>query len=145
MTKLFRGLTPRQALEAAASRPKLPRLINKNYQYVRSLFLWAAAHDYVTQNPATVLRDVNEGRAQDARKALDDDDIEKFIGFVSQHATEAYELWIPSIMAFTGCRMGEAARLGSVLKLGTVQRTAGPRPQEAGADHLTGVVFYRDD
>lgn len=115
MAKIFPGLTPRQILAAAASRPELPRLqprsINKNYQYVRSLFLWAMDHDHLTQNPATILRDVNEGRAQDARKALDDDDIEKFFGYAAQHAKEPYELWIPRIMAFTGCRMGEAARL----------------------------------
>lgn len=115
MTKIFPGLTPRQILEVAASQPELPRLqprsINKNYQYIRSLFLWAADHDHLTQNPATVLRDVNEGRAQDARKALDDDDVAKFIRYATQQATEPYELWIPRIMAFTGCRMGEAARL----------------------------------
>jgi len=115
MTKIFRGLTPRQILAAAATRPELPRLqprsINKNYQYVRSLFLWAMDHDHLTQNPATILRDVKEGRAQDARKALDDDDIEKFLGYAARHAKEPYELWIPRIMAFTGCRMGEAARL----------------------------------
>lgn len=115
MTKRFRGLTPLQVLEAVESKPDLPRLqprsINKNYQYVRSLFLWAMEHDYLTQNPATILRDVHEGRAQDARKALDDDDIERFFGFAEQQATEPYERWVPRIMAFTGCRMGEAARL----------------------------------
>lgn len=115
MTKRFRGLTPLQVLEAVESQPDLPRLqprsVNKNYQYVRSLFIWALEHDYLTQNPATILRDVHEGRAQDARKALDDEDIERFIGFATQHAREPYEHWVPRIMAFTGCRMGEAARL----------------------------------
>lgn len=115
MAKLFPGLSPREVLETAQDRAELPRLqprsINKNYQCVRTLFNWATEHDYVSQSPASILRDVDEGRAQDARKALEDDDIARFVSFAVERAKESYELWIPRIMAFTGCRMGEAAQL----------------------------------
>lgn len=115
MTKRFPTLTPREILVAAKSHPDLPRLaprsINKNYQAVRSLFLWAVEHDYITANPGTILRDVEEGRGQDARKDLDDQDIIAFLRHVDLKSNDAYARWIPKIMAFTGCRMGEAAQL----------------------------------
>lgn len=115
MTKIFPKLTPREILVAAKSRPELPRLaprsINKNYQAVRSLFLWALEHDHITANPATVLRDVEEGRGQDARKDLEDQDIAAFLKHVDAKSEEPCARWIPRIMAFTGCRMGEAAQL----------------------------------
>lgn len=115
MTKLFPGLAPREILVAVKSRPDLsrlaPRSVNKNYQAVRSLFLWALEHDHITTNPATVLRDVEEGRGQDARKDLDNQDIVAFLRYVDSKSEEPYARWIPRIMAFTGCRMGEAAQL----------------------------------
>lgn len=88
-----------------------PRSVNKHLQQVRTLFQWAADHDYIAQSPASILRDVEEGRAQDARKAFDDTDITALFATISQKAKEPYGVWIPRIMAYTGCRMGEAAQL----------------------------------
>ena len=87
------------------------RSVNKDYQHVRTLFAWAAEHDHIAQSPATVLHDVEEGRAQDARKAFEDTDITAFFAEIAKKAKEPYGLWIPRIMAYTGCRMGEAAQL----------------------------------
>ncbi len=88
-----------------------PRSVNKHYQHVRTLFAWAAEHDHIAQSPATVLHDVEEGRAQEARKVLEDSEIVVFFAHIEMKSREPYGLWIPRIMAFTGCRMGEAAQL----------------------------------
>lgn len=88
-----------------------PRSVNKHYQHVRTLFAWAAEHDHIQQSPATILRDVEEGRAQDARKVFDDGDLIALFAEIESKAKEPYGVWIPRIMAYTGCRMGEAAQL----------------------------------
>lgn len=115
MTKKFPGASPTEALERAAGDPKVarlePRSINKYLQQARSLFTWAEEHDYLTKNPATVLRDVEEGRAQDARKDFTDEDIAALFAYIDKLDPEPYGRWVPRIMAYTGCRMGEAAQL----------------------------------
>jgi integrase len=115
LTKKFPGATPKQALErsvedAAIARLE-PRSVNKYLQQVRSLFAWAEEHDHVAKSPATVLRDVEEGRAQDARKDFADEDITALFAYIDKLNPEPYGFWIPRVMAFTGCRMGEAAQL----------------------------------
>jgi len=65
------------------------RSVNKHYQHVRTLFAWAAEHDLIPQSPASVLHDVEEGRAQDARKAFDDKDITAFFAKIEQKAKES--------------------------------------------------------
>lgn len=87
------------------------RSINKYRQAARSLFSWAALNDYIDKNPAEVLGDVKEGRAQDARIAFDDADVATIFQYLHTRKNEPYVLWIPRIMAMTGCRMGEAAKL----------------------------------
>lgn len=118
MTKRYPGLSVAEVLsttEGDESVARLePRSVNKHYQHVRSLFVWAVEHDHLAQSPASILHDVEEGRAQDARKAFDDADIKALFAQVAAKATEPYELWIPRIMAYTGCRMGEAAQLRKV-------------------------------
>lgn len=102
MTKRYRGLTPAQVLEKVGDDPAVarlePRSVNKNYQHVRTLFAWATEHDYITQNPASVLHDVEEGRAQDARKVFEDADITALFVEVGKKARESYGIWIPRIM-----------------------------------------------
>jgi integrase len=118
MTKRYPGKTTLEIIEGTAGDHSIPRLkaasVNKYHQDVRSLFLWAVKHDIIEQNPATVLTDMDTGRAQDARKALDDHDIGRLFATIGEVAKESYGLWIPRIMAFTGCRMGEAAQLRGV-------------------------------
>lgn len=117
MTKKYLGLSPRQVLEHIGDEdvPRLEsRSVNKAYQHARTLFAWALEHDHIAQNPATVLHDVEEGRAQDARKVFDDADIRLLFEHVGKTAREPYGLWVPRIMAYTGCRMGEAAQLRKV-------------------------------
>lgn len=115
MTKRYPGLSPTGVLATTAGIADLarlePRSVNKHYQHVRSLFAWAVEHDYVAQSPAAILHDVEEGRAQDARKAFEDADIEALFAELDKKANEPYGIWIPRIMAYTGCRMGEAAQL----------------------------------
>lgn len=115
MTKKYRGLTPTQVLEKVGDDPAVtrlePRTVNKHYQHVRTLFAWAAEHDHISQNPSSVLHDVEEGRARDARKVFEDADITALFAEVAKKAKEPYGIWIPRIMAYTGCRMGEAAQL----------------------------------
>ncbi|WP_158881333.1 site-specific integrase [Rhodanobacter sp. L36] len=118
MTKRYPGLTAREVLskvQGDATTHRLePRSVNKHYQHVRTLFRWAADHDHIAQSPATILREVEEGRAQDARKAFDDADIVAFFSEAAKRSKEPYGLWVPRIMALTGCRMGEAAQLRKV-------------------------------
>jgi len=115
ITKKYRGLTVHEVLAKVDGDDEVarlePRSVNKYYQHVRSLFAWAAENDLITQSPASVLHEVEEGRAQDARKAFDDADITAFYAVIEKKAKEPYSLWIPRIMAYTGCRMGEAAQL----------------------------------
>lgn len=86
------------------------RSANKFFQTVRSLFNWATEHDYIKQSPASVLRDVDEGRAQDARAAFEDADLELFFPYLEKAGNET-ELWIARILAFSGMRLAEAAML----------------------------------
>jgi integrase len=118
MTKRYPGLSAVEVLaklegDLAVTRLE-PRSVNKHYQHVRSLFAWAAEHDHIVQNPATILHDVEEGRAQDARKVFEDADIVALFAELDKKAREPYGIWIPRIMAYTGCRMGEAAQLRKV-------------------------------
>ena len=114
-SKRVPGKTAREILELGLPEDRFPRLkprsVNKHYQQVRSLFAWAAEHDYIPSDPSQVLRDVEEGRAQDARSDLSDQDVALLFSYLPSVATEPYRLWIPRIMALTGCRMGEAAQL----------------------------------
>jgi integrase len=115
MTKLYPGLSAKEVLALLGDDRSVerlaPRSVNKYYQHVRSLFGWAHEHDHIAHNPCTVLRDVEEGRPQDARGAFDDDDIRALFAFLTAAHRQDYELWVPRIMALTGCRMGEAAQL----------------------------------
>jgi integrase len=115
MTKKFPGASPKEALELAGEDPAVarlePRSVNKYFQQTRSLFAWAEEHDHLTKNPVTVLRDVEEGRAQDARKEFTDEDIATLFAYIDKLDPEPYGRWVPRIMAYTGCRMGEAAQL----------------------------------
>lgn len=115
MAKKFPGVSPRDALEKAAEGAGVPllapRSINKYLQMTRSLFAWAVEHDLIPTSPASILRDVEEGRAQEARKNFSDEDIVALFAYIDSIAPEPYGLWIPRIMAYTGCRMGEAAQL----------------------------------
>lgn len=90
--------------------PLSPRSANKFFQNVRSLFNWATEHDYIKQSPASVLKDVDEGRAQDARAALEDEDLKLFFPYLEKKGTET-ELWIARILAYSGMRLAEAAML----------------------------------
>ncbi|PXV55444.1 Site-specific recombinase XerD [Dyella jiangningensis] len=118
MSKLYPGLTPAEVLARTADDDSVarlePRSVNKYYQHVRTLFAWAVEHDHIAQSPASILRNVEEGRAQDARKALDDADIKALFDHVALKAREPYGHWIPRILAYTGCRLGEAAQLRTI-------------------------------
>ncbi len=118
MTKRYPGVLVVDVLAATDGDATVARLesrsVNKHYQHVRTLFAWAAEHDHIAQSPAAVLHDVEEGRAQDARKAFDDSDITAFFAEIEKKTKEPYGIWIPRIMAYTGCRMGEAAQLRKV-------------------------------
>jgi integrase len=108
-------MSARDVLDATVGAVNVPRLearsVNKFYQQTRSLFAWAVEHDHIKKSPATILRDVAEGRPQDARRAFDDVDVQNLFRFIEDARPEPYGVWIPRIMAFTGCRMGEAAQL----------------------------------
>lgn len=115
LTKLFGDRDTRDVLaevEENGVELKLlsPRSVNKFFQTVRSLFNWATAHDYITQNPAVVLQDVDEGRGRDARAPFDDADLEAFFPRLESKASKT-ELWIARILAYSGMRLGETAQL----------------------------------
>lgn len=115
LTKKLPGVSPKEAVDRAGGDPDIarlePRSVNKYFQQTRSLFAWAEEHDLVAKSPATVLRDVEEGRAQDARSDLTDEDISALFTYIENLNPQPYGRWVPRIMAYTGCRMGEAAQL----------------------------------
>jgi integrase len=118
LTKKFPGTSPKDALDQAGNNSHVarlePRSVNKYLQQMRSLFAWAEEHELIAMSPATVVRDVEEGRAQDARKDFTDGDISALFAHIEKLNPEPFGLWIPRIMAYTGCRLGEAAQLRKV-------------------------------
>jgi integrase len=116
LTKKFPGRTHRQALEEAGDNPDVPRLapntINSHYQITRTFFSWAVNHDHLPNSPAIVLKNVAAGRASDQRLPFDDDDLLKYFRRLdSKRGLQPFEWWIARIMAYSGCRLGEAAQL----------------------------------
>lgn len=114
--KLFPGLSATEALRATADDLTVarlaPRSVNKYLQMTRSLFKWAAEHDYIVQNPATILRDVKEGRARDDRKPFSDADLLAYFAKLdSEPDCPPFLYWIPRILAYSGARLGEVAQL----------------------------------
>ncbi|QCO66978.2 site-specific integrase [Luteimonas yindakuii] len=113
--KSFPGLTPVEALARASEDEAVPRLsaasVNMYQQAVRSLFKWATEHDLIAQSPATVLRDLKTGRAKDDRKPFTDEDLRAYFMALERSKVEPFMYWIPRILAYTGCRLGEAAQL----------------------------------
>ena len=116
MAVIYPGKTPREALEAAGDDEKVPRLaansVNAYAQAIRSFFLWAMEHDHIAHNPAVVLKNMETGRASDERHPFTDEDlIAYFSKLDAKPGRLDVEYWVPRIMAFTGCRLGEAAQL----------------------------------
>jgi len=116
LSKRYPGLTPREALDAAGDDAEVPRLapasINAHYQAIRSFFGWAVEHDHLAQSPALILKDVKTGRASEDRLPFDDEDLRLYFAKLdSKERRQPFEYWIPRIMAFSGCRLGEAAQL----------------------------------
>ncbi len=116
MTKRFPGKTPREALEAAGDDETVPRLapnsVNAYTQAIRSFFNWAVEHDHITQSPAAILKNMETGRASEDRHPFDDEDLRAYFRKLdAKRGLLPVEYWVPRIMAFTGCRLGEAAQL----------------------------------
>ncbi len=111
--KLYPGATPKEALERAKGttvRRLAARSVNRYQQQARSLFIWATENDYLRTNPLAILKDVAEPRARDDRKPFTDDDLRAYFAVLEKDKEPAL-LWIPRIMAYSGMRLGEAAKL----------------------------------
>ena len=115
--KVLPGLSPSDALrraEADESIAKLsPRSVNTYQQAVRSLFKWAHQHDIVEADPSAVLMDIKiRGTTRDERLPFSDDDLRAYFKVLeADRKTQPWIYWVPLIMAYTGCRLGEAAQL----------------------------------
>lgn len=115
--KVFPGASAQEALARAADNAAVaklsPRSVNAYQQAVRSLFRWAHDHDLITSNPATVLKDVKtRGTARDERHPFTASEIRAYFNQLQKDLQKGPWLyWIPAIMAYTGCRLGEAAQL----------------------------------
>ena len=113
--KVFSGLSPTEALARAVGDETVKRLspssINMYQQAVRSLFKWATEHDYIAQSPATVLRELKVGRAKDDRKPFTDEDLRAYFTALGSSEVDPFMYWIPRILAYSGCRLGEIAQL----------------------------------
>lgn len=118
MTKRFPGKTPREALEAAGDDVTVHRLapnsVNAYLQAIRSFFNWAVEHDHISQSPAAILKNMETGRASEDRHPFNDADLRAYFQRLdAKRGRLPVEYWVPRIMAFTGCRLGEAAQLCS--------------------------------
>lgn len=111
--KVYPGATPKEALErsrGAVVEVLAPRSVNRYQQQARSLFLWAVDNDYLRTNPFAILKDVAEPRARDDRKPFTDDDLRAYFTVLEKDKEPAF-LWIARVMAYSGMRLGEAAKL----------------------------------
>ena len=120
-TKRYRGKSAAEVLAVVGDDPKVqrikPRTVNFTFGIARSLFQWAKDHDLIADSPASILKDVSEGRARDQRSSLDDADIAAFLAQLDaappcrEPADTVALWWIARIVALSGMRLGEAAQL----------------------------------
>ena len=114
MEKRFPGKGARAVIEATRDNPDVPKLaprsVNKYLQLARTLFAWAVDHEVIKQSPMAALRDVKEPRARNDRKPFTEDDLTTYFGELGKDG-RAYVVWIPRILAYSGMRLGEAAKL----------------------------------
>lgn len=116
LSKRLPGVGATDAIEALSGLPEIPRLapnsVNAHYQCVRSFFSWAVENDFIERNPASALRDIKVGRASEERLPLDDADIVAYFATLdAKKGLQPFEHWVPRILAYTGCRLGEAVQL----------------------------------
>lgn len=116
LSKRLPGVGATDAIAALSGLPEIPRLapnsVNSHYQCVRSFFSWAVENDFIERNPASALRDVRVGRASEERLPLDDADIVAYFATLdAKKGLQPFERWVPRILAYTGCRLGEAVQL----------------------------------
>lgn len=116
LSKRLPGVGATDAIAALSGLPEIPRLapnsVNAHYQCVRSFFSWAVENDFIERNPASALRDVRVGRASEERLPLDDADIVAYFTTLdAKKGLQPFERWVPRILAYTGCRLGEAVQL----------------------------------
>ena len=116
LSKRLPGVGATEAIAALSGLPEVPRLapnsVNARYQCVRSFFSWAVENDFIERNPASALRDVRVGRASEERLPLDDADIVAYFATLdAKKGLQPFERWVPRILAYTGCRLGEAVQL----------------------------------
>ena len=113
--KRFPRKTVAEVLAMIGDDPKVERLspvsVNLYLQLTRSLFKWAVKQDMISKNPAEVLEDHDEGRAQDKRAVFDDADIRRFLDYIGDAKGNPWLWWIPRILALSGMRLGEVAQL----------------------------------
>lgn len=116
LSKRLPGVGATDAIAALSGLPEIPRLapnsVNAHYQCVRSFFGWAVENDFIERNPASALRDVRVGRASEERLPLADADIVAYFATLdAKKGLQPFERWVPRILAYTGCRLGEAVQL----------------------------------
>jgi integrase len=116
LSKRLPGVTATEAIAALSGLPEIPRLapnsVNAHYQCMRSFFSWAVENDFIERNPASALRDVKVGRASEERLPLNDEDIVAYFATLdAKKGLQPFERWVPRILAYTGCRLGEAVQL----------------------------------
>lgn len=116
LSKRLPGVRATEAIAALTGLPEIPRLapnsVNAHYQCVRSFFSWAVENDFIERSPASALRDVKVGRASEERLPLDDADIVAYFATLdAKKGLQPFERWVPRILAYTGCRLGEAVQL----------------------------------
>jgi integrase len=108
------GLDAKQVLDKTAALD-VPRLSaksqNKRLVAVKSLFGWMALADIIERDPSVVLQAVPEGRPEDARLPLSNDEVVAFIAKCEESGTEAAHPWLPKVCAYGGLRLDEAGQL----------------------------------
>lgn len=112
--KRYPGLSAADAIAAADADGNDERLSPKSqndyFTHIKSLWKWAAEHDYIDKSPAVVLKDVAELSAWDQRPAFSDDQLRAFFAVVDREDDPAM-WWVPRLMLFAGLRTEEAAKL----------------------------------
>ena len=88
-----------------------PKTVNKNIQFVSSLFGWAVSEELLEDNPARGLSVSIKGRMSTERNAYDEDTLSLLFRNLSPITQAEEDYWLPLLGYFTGMRIEELCQL----------------------------------
>ena len=109
----YKGKTIDEVIELG-DKPAAPNTINKNLIRVAALFDYATRFGYTELNPASGMTIKNPKRANEERKAFNNEDLDKLFGSIEYRDNKhshPYAHWLPLLALYTGARLNELCQL----------------------------------